>query len=78
MTLEIYEEAQELRSKMSHYADIRDALLNSVGHSMDICTTAGVPINSVSIREEDRYLINRLVSVLDEDIRTLREEFEKL
>lgn len=77
MTLETYEKAVELRSTIGHYADIRDALLNSVGHTMEICTTE-VPINSVSISEEDRYLMNRLVTVLDEDIRTLREEFEKL
>lgn len=96
MTIEAYEKAQELRSKMSHYSDIKDALANSVCRNMRIYSTRYLYdscrvsdsthnmdtreeiINSVAILEEDRNLMNRLVAVINEDIRTLQEEFEKL
>lgn len=35
-------------------------------------------INTVAISEDDRPLMNRLIAVITEDIRTLQEEFDKL
>lgn len=96
MTVEAYEKASELRSKIAHYADIKDTLANSVGRFMRVYTTEDkyelnttattycnkyteeVTTNTVAIREEDRNLMNRLIAVINEDIRTLQEEFEKL
>lgn len=77
MTLQTYERAQELRSKINHYEDIKDTLANSVGNYLRASTT-DYTMNKVIISEEDKNLMDRLIAVVNEDIRTLQEEFEGL